>query len=189
MFLLILSHSGPHTPFVLLLSDQPLWCYTLDHFNITPLVLPGNGKALFEKNIKRMRKGGHRYKSEASVSSNQTKGGETSHEPISSCWLEASTTNVVKSRKLRVIPNTTVGDPSYSLSLNCPDEYRKNMAPSIRTKSGITIGIPYYASPATLLQQLDNFVRYPKELQHRMTIIIVDDGSPIGLQVVIPTTN
>jgi hypothetical protein len=56
------------------------------------------------------------------------------------------------------------------------------MAPESRTKPGITIGIPYYASPATLLQQLHNFADYPTELQQQMTIIIVDDGSPTGLQ-------
>ncbi|KAL3905708.1 MAG: hypothetical protein SGILL_009570 [Bacillariaceae sp.] len=161
--------------------DQPLWCYTLDHLNITPLLLPGNGKALFEKSVKRMRKGGHRYKSEASVlASNQTLDGQKEYQPISSCWLGIATADDEESRKMKWIPNTTIGDDSSNLVLTCPDAYA--MPPATRTSPGVTIAIPYYASPATLLQQLENFASYPIELQQLMTIMIVDDGSPSGLQ-------
>jgi hypothetical protein len=39
--------------------DQPLWCYVLDHFNITPI--PLDHKRLFKLSVSRMGKKKHRY--------------------------------------------------------------------------------------------------------------------------------
>jgi hypothetical protein len=39
--------------------DQPLWCYVLDHFHMTPI--PLDHKRLFKVSIKRMRKKKHNY--------------------------------------------------------------------------------------------------------------------------------
>jgi hypothetical protein len=39
--------------------DQPLWCYVLDHFNITPI--PLDHKRLFKLSVNRMGKKKHRY--------------------------------------------------------------------------------------------------------------------------------
>jgi len=56
------------------------------------------------------------------------------------------------------------------------------MAPVKRTKPGLTISIPYFAQPGLLLQQLHNFASYPKDIQKKLSVIIVDDGSPSGLR-------
>jgi hypothetical protein len=155
--------------FFLLVKDQPLWCYTLQHFNTKPLQLTGNGKGtLFTKSLRRMRKGGHRYKSEASVLatiSNQTRDLSKTDLNFNPCWLS---TNV----------SGKIGDQH----LYCPDDFQRGMAPQSRTLSGLTIAMPYFASPAMLLQQLANFASYPIEVQKQISIIIVDDGSPPGLQ-------
>jgi hypothetical protein len=42
--------------------DQPLWCYCLDHFNITPIPLPHT--QIWKLQPKRMGKHGHKYKTE-----------------------------------------------------------------------------------------------------------------------------
>jgi hypothetical protein len=149
--------------------DQPLWCYTLDHFNTRPLQLTGNGKgALFTKSLRRMRKGGHRYKSEESALAtipNQTEDPSKTDLTLSPCWL-----------------STNVSEKIDDHQLKCLDEFQQGMAPQTRTHLGLTIAMPYYASPAMLLQQLANFASYPIEIQKQMSIIIVDDGSPPGLQ-------
>jgi ferredoxin-thioredoxin reductase catalytic subunit len=121
--------------------------------------------------MKRMRKKGHRYKSEASVLAT-----------ISNQTLDAPKTGLIYN-PCRLITNTT-SDKTDNQHLNCPDEFQQEMAPSNRTHLGLTIAIPYYASPAMLLQQLANFASYPIEIQQQIAIIIVDDGSPPGLQAI-----
>jgi hypothetical protein len=49
--------------------DQPLWCYVLDRYHITPTPL-GKSKALFVEKWKHMAKGGHRYDKSHNIISN-----------------------------------------------------------------------------------------------------------------------
>jgi hypothetical protein len=46
--------------------DQPLWCYCLDHWNITPI--PLEHKKIWKLQTKRMGKQGHKYKTEDEAS-------------------------------------------------------------------------------------------------------------------------
>ncbi len=96
------------------------------------------------------------------------------------CWLQTNVALTRTSKTNQEIPK--VIDPAVGLTPVCPDNVRRDMAPHHRTTSGLTIGIPYYASPAMLLQQLSNFATYPTDIQKHLTIIIVDDGSPLGLR-------
>jgi hypothetical protein len=41
--------------------DQPLWCYTLQHFNVTPLLLEDEPYGLFEKDKQRTGHNDHQY--------------------------------------------------------------------------------------------------------------------------------
>eukprot|EP00339_Tiarina_fusa_P011108 CAMPEP_0117015572 /NCGR_PEP_ID=MMETSP0472-20121206/12417_1 /TAXON_ID=693140 ORGANISM="Tiarina fusus, Strain LIS" /NCGR_SAMPLE_ID=MMETSP0472 /ASSEMBLY_ACC=CAM_ASM_000603 /LENGTH=240 /DNA_ID=CAMNT_0004719405 /DNA_START=230 /DNA_END=947 /DNA_ORIENTATION=- len=42
----------------------------------------------------------------------------------------------------------------------------------------LTVALMYYAEPAMLLRQLENFVSYPEALRQKIVLLIVDDGSP-----------
>mmetsp|Transcript_51031 Transcript_51031/g.123057 ORF Transcript_51031/g.123057 Transcript_51031/m.123057 type:complete len:314 (-) Transcript_51031:3369-4310(-) len=46
----------------------------------------------------------------------------------------------------------------------------------------LTVAMPYYGHPASLLLQIDTFANYPKHLRDKLKIVIIDDGSPPGLQ-------
>eukprot|EP00536_Pseudo-nitzschia_multiseries_P006095 jgi/Psemu1/14427/gm1.14427_g len=174
--------------------DQPLWCYTLDHLDITPLQLTGNGKdVLFDQLDSRTAKGKHTYKSESVVSA------ATYYESMkhmvsleNSCWLD-TITNTNTNTNTITITNTTIASNSSSkkaleivrgssLTPICPDGYRRAMQPSDRSGAGLTISIPYFAQPALLLQQLTNFASYPVEIQKELSIVVVDYGSPSGLR-------
>jgi hypothetical protein len=49
-------------------------------------------------------------------------------------------------------------------------------------QNGITIALLYYARPSMLLHHLETLASYPLELQQQLTLLIIDDGSPIGLR-------
>mmetsp|Transcript_59292 Transcript_59292/g.66370 ORF Transcript_59292/g.66370 Transcript_59292/m.66370 type:complete len:683 (-) Transcript_59292:60-2108(-) len=172
--------------------DQPLWCYSLNHFGITPLRLTGNGKGtLFDQVDSRTAKGSHKYKSESIVSAaNFYESFDAEKLPkVKPCWLDENTTVLDKYLKPielfqpKMSNGTILSAPVYNLLRPiCPDLFRRTMAPEIRTHPGITISIPYFAQPALLLQQLNNFASYPKVIQKQLSVIIVDDGSPLGLR-------
>lgn len=161
------------------LLDQPLWCYTLDHFNITPLQLTGNGKdTLFDQVNSRTAKGSHKYKSESVISA--TDYYESLKQMVSltdACWLDTNAHGTNSSLKPTEIGNDF-------LTPICPDTYRRLMAPKKRADKGLTISIPYFAQPGMLAQQLKKFVSYPKDAQEKLHIIIVDSGSPSGLRAI-----
>jgi len=159
--------------------DQPLWCYTLDHFDITPMQLTGNGKdILFNQVNSRTAKGSHKYKSESVVSAKSYYDSLNRMVSIAdSCWLDTSATAFNSSLKPAVITHDF-------LTPICPDMYRRSMVPEKRTNPGLTISLPYFSQPALLLQQLQNFASYPKDIQKKLSIVIVDDGSPSGLRAI-----
>lgn len=166
--------------------DQPYWCYSLDHFNIKPLQLTGNGTGtLFDQVNKRTAKGSHKYKSESIVSAasfyrSLDKEPTTQVRP---CWLKEIKAEIDVSREPVELfsANNTLSKPVHNF-LYCPDLHRRSMLPGTRTQLGVTISIPYFAQPALLLQQLHNFASYPITWQEQLTLIIVDNGSPSGLR-------
>jgi hypothetical protein len=161
----------------MMLIDQPLWCYTLDHFDITPLQLTGNGKdLLFDQVDSRTAKGSHKYKSESVISASGYYDSLDQMIPIEqSCWLDTNTTASNSSLK----PKTLTHDFFIPI---CPDAYRQSIALEKRTNPGLTISLPYFSQPALLLQQLQNFATYPIDIQKQFSIIVVDNGSPYGLR-------
>jgi glycosyltransferase involved in cell wall biosynthesis len=46
----------------------------------------------------------------------------------------------------------------------------------------LTIALLYFAKPAMLFRQLENFASYPEDIRQHLTILIIDDGSPDGLK-------
>lgn len=50
-------------------------------------------------------------------------------------------------------------------------------------QDGFTIALLYFAKPAMLFKQLEEFASYAPEIQQSMTVLIIDDGSPAGLRV------
>jgi hypothetical protein len=81
-------------------------------------------------------------------------------------------TNVCVGKK-PVLANTTAGH------LTCSNE-----KPTLTDRShpGITVALLYFAKPAYLLRQLQEFSTYPAEIQKTMTVLVIDDGSPPGLR-------
>eukprot|EP00537_Pseudo-nitzschia_pungens_P019637 CAMPEP_0172402512 /NCGR_PEP_ID=MMETSP1061-20121228/54839_1 /TAXON_ID=37318 /ORGANISM="Pseudo-nitzschia pungens, Strain cf. pungens" /LENGTH=313 /DNA_ID=CAMNT_0013136529 /DNA_START=101 /DNA_END=1042 /DNA_ORIENTATION=+ len=67
--------------------DQPLWCYTLHHFGITPLVIPGN---LFQ--YQGERKGGNDHKYDESANNNAQRFYQDNIDKITTAEV-ATTTN------------------------------------------------------------------------------------------------
>jgi len=51
--------------------DQPLWAYSLNKFNVTPMILNKTQQSLFKKVLRRRGFGGHAYESEAEVAMTQ----------------------------------------------------------------------------------------------------------------------
>ena len=45
----------------------------------------------------------------------------------------------------------------------------------------MTIALLYYAKPAMLLHQLETFAKYSNDIKEQLTVLIIDDGSPVGL--------
>jgi len=132
---------------------------------------------LFDQVNSRTAKGSHKYKSESVISA--TNYYESLEQMVSldnSCWLDTTATASNSSLKPAEILRGSLLTPI------CPDKYRRAMAPVKRTKPGLTISIPYFAQPGLLLQQLHNFASYPKDIQKKLSVIIVDDGSPSGLR-------
>ena len=89
-----------------------------------------------------------------------------------------------------VDPNPT-NPTTQAQQLTCDDiDFGKQQHPSRRRsdttntqKNVLTIGILYYARPSRLLRQLETFVSsYPIHIQNQISILIVDDGSPVGLR-------
>jgi hypothetical protein len=93
------------------------------------------------------------------------------------CWLDNENT-AGNSSQVKALGK----DEEHVIGPLCPDQFQQDMAPKDRARGGITVGMPYYGAPAMLLQQLSNFANYPAEIQDQLSIIIVDDGSPPGLQ-------
>jgi hypothetical protein len=142
-----------------------------------------------------MRKGGHRYKTEHAISSLEyyesngtisfveTSSKKTKLENLQVCWLDTDPHSSNELTKpVDKIPQPNSANNTIGLTLICPNDFQQSHAPKQRKGSGLTIGMPYFAAPALLLQQLENFANYPIEIQRQLTIIIVDDGSPSDLQ-------
>ena len=58
------------------------------------------------------------------------------------------------------------------------NKINKNRENSDGNTKQLTVALMYYAEPAMLVRQLDNFMSYPDELKEKFTLLIVDDGSP-----------
>jgi hypothetical protein len=82
-------------------------------------------------------------------------------------------TNVCVGKK-PVMANTTAGH------LTCSNE---KPTTTDRSYQGITVALLYFAKPALLFRQLQEFGTYPMEIQKNLTILVIDDGSPPGLRV------
>eukprot|EP00980_Cylindrotheca_fusiformis_P005381 scaffold1146_cov101-Cylindrotheca_fusiformis.AAC.3 len=67
---------------------------------------------------------------------------------------------------------------STATHLTCDDKPSKIR----RSASGLTVALLHFANPSMLRRQLDTFSSYPVEVQKVLTILIIDDGSPQGLQ-------
>jgi hypothetical protein len=167
----------------------------LQHFNTTPLQLTGNGKGtLFEeKEDQGVLK--HQYTSESDVSTSTLYNvldqsmHRTVHRVVDEskdneigCWLEERKGSKGLTNRRLSLPHDIDIRRTMNLSLTCPDDFQQSIVPTNRSRPGITVGLPYFAAPAVLLQQLANFASYPKAIQELMTIIVVDDGSPVGLR-------
>jgi hypothetical protein len=97
------------------------------------------------------------------------------------CWLEPAWGMISHSENEACASGTNSSSSSFysnATQLTCADK------PTITTRShlGLTIALLYYAEPAMLLLQLENFASYPNEVRQQLTILIVDDGSPEGLR-------
>lgn len=77
--------------------------------------------------------------------------------------------------------NTDIYIPQKS---NTTNNNTTSQKPNLTDRShpGVTIALLYFAKPALLLRQLQEFASYPIELQQQLSILIVDDASPPGLQ-------
>lgn len=75
--------------------------------------------------------------------------------------------------KRPALANTTAGH------LTCANE-----KPTLKDRPypGITIALLYFAKPALLFRQLQEFGTYPMEIQKSLTVLVIDDGSPHGLR-------
>jgi hypothetical protein len=108
------------------------------------------------------------------------------------CWLEpawgmqigrhqATTSSNVCPDKKPNLANTT------ATHLTCAKDDEK---PVIRNRNhhhhqhspGLTIALLYYAKPAMLLRQLEHFSSFPHDIRRQFKLLIIDDGSPDGLQ-------
>lgn len=91
-------------------------------------------------------------------------------------------------RQVQVQERTQIYNTTAS-QLACPDEKQKYYElRHIRetnlngNHTGLTIALLYYANPAMLLHQLETFSNYSKHIKEKITILIIDDGSPAGLR-------
>lgn len=66
--------------------------------------------------------------------------------------------------------------------LTCPNASASDEQEEDPLFDGITVAVMYYAKPTFLINQLETFMAYPKHLKEKMSIVIVDDGSPKGLR-------
>jgi hypothetical protein len=112
------------------------------------------------------------------------------NENPSHCWLNPPWGNndtslgQIASRRVCAV---RVGTSSKYLAtpfttaktLTCPNE---RLPLEELDHENITVVMLYYADPSTLDRQLKNFASYPEHLQEQFNLIIVDDGSPPGLQ-------
>ena len=101
---------------------------------------------------------------------------------VKPCWLDTNIAALDDSHKPVEIFQQNMSNAGTILAPVCPDSFRRSSSPGVRTRSGLTISIPYFAQPALLLQQLSNFADYPESIQKKLSIIIIDDGSPLGLR-------
>lgn len=65
--------------------------------------------------------------------------------------------------------------------LSCPWN-RSSILNGYSDTQGITVAVMYYSQPSNLLIQLDHFATYPQHLLKDLNLLIVDDGSPVGLR-------
>jgi hypothetical protein len=109
------------------------------------------------------------------------------------CWLDPAwgrpsshNSSVTCVGKHPVIANTN------ATSLTCREKKDNNNtshAPGVVSlrrrrvlQKGMTIALLYYARPSMLLHHLESLASYPLEIQQQLTLLIIDDGSPIGLR-------
>jgi hypothetical protein len=98
----------------------------------------------------------------------------------SSSLKNGDNSNVTCVGKHPIVANTN------ATSLTCREKNDSNNstshAPIFALQKGITIALLYYARPSMLLHHLETLASYPLELQQQLTLLIIDDGSPIGLR-------
>jgi hypothetical protein len=104
------------------------------------------------------------------------------------CWLEPAwgdTTNGSCVGRKPAIPTTTATHLTCHTDDDDEDKSPMMINPQLhhRPSNNLTIALLYFAKPALLFRQLEEFSKYPTEIQQRLTVWIIDDGSPPGLRV------
>lgn len=73
--------------------------------------------------------------------------------------------------------------PTLASPLRYPKDFAlESSNPPTKENSRVTIALLYFAKPALLLRQLQEFATYAPEIQSQLELLIVDDGSPPGLR-------
>jgi hypothetical protein len=114
------------------------------------------------------------------------------------CWIgqDNKLTNDIKKFK-------TTSSNRQNLQFTCPGDITKNnkngkttttttttttntiQTPTkIRDTTKITLAMSYYGHPGFLLNQLETIYNYPLRIRQQIKIIVVDDGSPKGLEAI-----
>jgi hypothetical protein len=98
------------------------------------------------------------------------------------CWLDPPW-GMGKSLTEACSSNSSIYNTSAT-QLSCFDKPLSNVVSRTPTHDmpRVTIALLYFAKPAMLMRQLENFESYPLEIRRLLTILVVDDGSPEGLQ-------
>ena len=96
------------------------------------------------------------------------------------CQLKPPWGSEDESSHRRCVGKTPKQPFTTAKELSCPTSFYKPRNQPIENK--LMVAIMYYAEPSLLLQQLDHFATLPEEVLQKFQLLIVDDGSPSGLQ-------
>lgn len=109
-----------------------------------------------------------------------------------SCWLEprwgTRQSKITNGDGDGVVEEECLGQPQFNNTnatfLTCPSVDKPTLGPSLQQNRhpGLTVALLYFAKPAALVRQLENFASYPEDIRKHLTLLIIDDGSPEGLR-------
>ena len=91
------------------------------------------------------------------------------------------------SRGNLLVPTTTAAAAAAAAGSNRTivsdeDSFTNHDVIETHSNKKVIIALLYYAKPSGLIDQFKMFDSYPEEVKERLTILIIDDGSPIGLR-------